>query len=310
MYNKLVVACLALGLLLGGLSISVCADDVSYPSAEITYYIIDSNMNSQTDIVNAVPDSFTNTISTRDYSSRNSIAAQGGYKYTWYSNEQRIGLTNVLPGYSSWYLSGRTDDDINAVAYDVAAMLDNNPYYGTPQRYELSSDGRVKVYTRNVAMSFSDINAKTSAAIEEIFSRVHNDYFSDTELANRYALELARMADYDMDCYNFIIENPSAENLPSDLALSMLPYGVLCNGKGVCGSYAQALMMLLRRSGIKAAVDSGIEPLSGRYHEWVIAELDGSWVSLDPTALEAGNSMYVNFAMPRDMSMYTFATSI
>lgn len=310
MFNKLVVSILSVGLLLGNLSIAVCAD------SNVISYIIDSNYGvknigtSSIDIVEAIPDSSLTVSNTRDYSARNSLAAQGGYKYTWYSTEQWVSLTNVKSGFSSWYLSNRSVDDIETVANDVAALLDNNPYYGTPKRYELDSNGRVKVYTMNVSMSFDDVNSKTQTAVEELFLQIHNDSFSDTELANRYAMELVRRADYDMDCYNYIVENSDPENIPEDMALSMLPYGVLCNGKGVCGSYAQALMLCLRRSGIKAAVDSGIDAESNNYHEWVIAELDGNWVAMDPTILEAGGSMFVLTPMPRDMNSYTFATSI
>jgi len=55
------------------------------------------------------------------------------------------------------------------------------------------------------------------------------------------------------------------------------PSGVLCRGLGTCQSYHDALVLLLRRSGIAC------EGVTGNGHIWTRVRLDGVWTLIDST---------------------------
>lgn len=62
---------------------------------------------------------------------------------------------------------------------------------------------------------------------------------------------------------------------------SHAPYGILCNGLGVCESYAEAFALVARFAGLNAVCEMG--SAFGVNHEWARVQIDGAWYIIDVT---------------------------
>ncbi len=87
--------------------------------------------------------------------------------------------------------------------------------------------------------------------------------------AQNFATEYEKALFY----HDWIINNAEYDNSLNFAG----PGGVLCHGSGTCQSYHDALVMLLKRSGIAC------EGVTGNGHIWTRARLDGVWTLIDST---------------------------
>lgn len=62
---------------------------------------------------------------------------------------------------------------------------------------------------------------------------------------------------------------------------SHAPYGILCNGLGVCESYAEAFTLIARFAGLNAVCEMG--SAFGVNYEWARVQIDGAWYIIDVT---------------------------
>lgn len=114
-----------------------------------------------------------------------------------------------------------------------------------------------------------------------------NEIERDTQLkANKKAKELAsQLTDNNMsDREKTVVLNKYIiENIEYDLhAYDDYSYHPLFTGKALCDGYADSLFMLLHHAGVKAKLIGGL-PLNGEYHKWVLVNIDGEWLHVDPT---------------------------
>lgn len=243
------------------------------------------------------------------FSDRWDVAENGGYKYAWHDELQLDALEELQAGNLKWTIPGKTDKDIKSVAAALSEITDLNPYYCDPTKYTLNSRGEVKIFERNYEYDFDEMVEAVVAKVDYLYSELDDGTGSDWDQAMKYSKWLRVNANYDKVCYNWVESHPD-EEIPGHHVTSMLPYGVLIDGEGMCGSYAQSLMLLLRRSGIKAIVQSGILPNGNGRHQWVVAEIDGEWMMLDPTAFEAGGELRLPYDPPESMDSYHFSQSL
>ncbi len=81
-------------------------------------------------------------------------------------------------------------------------------------------------------------------------------------------------------------------------------YDVIMQNKGVCGGYAEYLILLLRHAGIESMLCNSLDNTqSGMDHAWVIAKLGGEYFHFDPTWQADAVGGWYWFAMSDDMRL-------
>ena len=81
-------------------------------------------------------------------------------------------------------------------------------------------------------------------------------------------------------------------------------YDVIMQNKGICGGYAQYLILLLRHAGIESMICNSLDNTqSGMDHAWVIAKLGGAYYHFDPTWQADAVGGWYWFAMSDDMRL-------
>lgn len=89
---------------------------------------------------------------------------------------------------------------------------------------------------------------------------------------------LTNIGTYDTASASTEVDNNS---LSEQFIDSHAPYGILCNGLGVCESYAEAFAIVARFAGLNAVCEMG--SAFGVNHEWARVQIDGAWYIIDVT---------------------------
>ena len=89
---------------------------------------------------------------------------------------------------------------------------------------------------------------------------------------------LTNIGTYDTASASTEVDNNS---LSEQFIDSHAPYGILCNGLGVCESYAEAFTLVARFAGLNAVCEMG--SAFGVNHEWARVQIDGAWYIIDVT---------------------------
>lgn len=83
-------------------------------------------------------------------------------------------------------------------------------------------------------------------------------------------------------------------------------YEVIMQDRGICGNYADYLILLLRCAGVESMICTDDEE-SEVDHAWVIAKLNGAYYHFDPTWQANEPDGWTYFAMSDDVRLRTFS---
>ncbi len=165
--------------------------------------------------------------------------------YVWYQNPYIMTLD-------------LTDENHNYFSSDYSVFY---PKYGvdktTTQRYQEA----VYKKSKEVVNSIITNNMDEEEKIAKIYK-----YLEDNAKYNDAALEYAEAGNQDV--YQ---KYPNSWNT----------YGILCEGLGVCQSYAYAFNILAYESGLESVMATGMMNNGG--HAWNAVKIDGVWYMVDTT---------------------------
>lgn len=123
---------------------------------------------------------------------------------------------------------------------------------------------------------------KVNLAAEEIVSKTIKPNMSDREKIKVLHDYLIDHAEYwynpPGNTYGYSRDEWEPDH---DIIACLTAYGTLVKGKGVCASYAEALMFLLAHAGFESAYIGATVIDDG--HAWTAVKLDGKWYHIDAT---------------------------
>lgn len=160
-------------------------------------------------------------------------------------------------------------------AKEVFAMIDRvvreHPeiLYYTGCTY--SSTGNLTLQYNQDAATIKTHTRLLTEKVNEICQKVIQPGMTD------YQKEKA-IHDYVVDNCEYDLEGYRITNIPSE---SYSAYGALCLGKAVCEGYAEAMMLLLNRSGVECQIITGSS--RGEGHAWNLVSIEGDYYHLDAT---------------------------
>jgi len=207
--------------------------------------------------------------------------------YTWNGTSDMVKYiaANVFAGNEAIDMSQYIADPNSPLIYDAAneAFL-QNPYITDMAptigilndvlyvNYEMSPDAR--------AASAARIKDK----VDQVTAAIITPGMSDRDKALAINKYLATTAVYDTAAADFAsTSNHTVQDYINRFPNSWDAEGVLIDGTGVCSSYASAFKALADASGLVSVTVTGYADNSGQGHEWIKAQLGGTWQIIDPT---------------------------
>jgi hypothetical protein len=236
------------------------------------------------------------TTENADYSAAVNLMNSRLQEIGW--DEQLLYANNQLEAWLAYSLI--TNIEIVPIPLDIYPEAVNTDYLITLW-YE--------AYRQNPTSGFVDIYNIQAYYVEEINTLYFVQPFAETwevrgnkatqeiskakALASQLVTSGMSQADALIAINNYICDNSyydesgvvnydTVSQMPATYIDCHTPYGILCNGAGVCESYAESLALIARFAGIETVMDVGTLASSGN-HEWNKAKADGSWVIVDAT---------------------------
>ena len=114
---------------------------------------------------------------------------------------------------------------------------------------------------------------------KQVVSQIITPGMSESKKVEAIYNYLEKNAAYDMEAYNYMVSG--ATDIYERYPNSWNTYGILCEGKGVCQSYAYAFCVLAKEAGLNPIMVTGAMNNGG--HAWNAVELNGRWYMVDPT---------------------------
>jgi hypothetical protein len=152
-------------------------------------------------------------------------------------------------------------EGLQSITSPYVFFTTNNDYtFVNIQYYEESKDKALS--------ALKEINKKA----DEIISKIITPTMTDEKKVETIYDYIINNADYDSEYYS----NNKKVNFTSRTA-----YGILLNGKGICGGFADSINILLRKVGIESHFVSGNG--GGEDHAWNVIKLNGEYRYLDVT---------------------------
>ncbi len=143
-------------------------------------------------------------------------------------------------------------------------LYDSQKVSGMYLYFSHNNDGFINVTVEYENEIARDTQLKANKKAKEIASKLTNNNMSDREktvVLNKYIIE---NIEYDQDAYDSYSSHP------------------LFTGKALCDGYADSLFMLLHQAGVEADTIYGLSS-NGINHKWVLVNIDGKWLHVDPT---------------------------
>lgn len=143
-------------------------------------------------------------------------------------------------------------------------------------KYNYEYQAFVVSYVNNenrIEKTIKELDAANKAA-NNIVTPDMSDYDKVVAI-NNYLTDIGT---YDTASTSTNVDNNS---LSEQFIDSHAPYGILCNGLGVCESYAEAFVLIARFAGLNAVCEMG--SAFGVNHEWARVQIDGAWYIIDVT---------------------------
>lgn len=113
----------------------------------------------------------------------------------------------------------------------------------------------------------------------EIVSEIINQSMTEEEKIVAIWNYIEKNSEYNTEAYEYL--KAGASDFYDKYSNSWNTYGILCEKKGVCQSYAYAFNLLANMSGVEAYMVVGT--LSNTGHAWSTVKLDGKWYMVDTT---------------------------
>jgi len=207
--------------------------------------------------------------------------------YTWNGTSDMVKYiaANVFAGETAIDMSTYIADPDSPLIYDAAneAFL-QNPYITDMVPtigilndvlyvgYEMSPDDR------------SASAARIKDKVDQIVGSIITPDMSDRAKALAINQYLATNAVYDKAAADFATSSTHpVQDYITRFPNSWDAEGVLIDGTGVCSSYASAFKALADASGLVSVTVTGYADNSGQGHEWIKAQIGGTWQIIDPT---------------------------
>ena len=115
---------------------------------------------------------------------------------------------------------------------------------------------------------------------KSVASNITNSSMNTQEKAITIYDYLMNNSEYDNDAYELMI-SPAKDECYDVYPNSWNTYGILCEQKGVCQSYAYAFNAIAHEAGIDTTMVTG--KMTGGGHAWNAVKIDGKWYMLDVT---------------------------
>ncbi len=142
----------------------------------------------------------------------------------------------------------------------------------------------------------------------EIAAEITNDGMSDYEKEKAINQYLCEQSSYQDEILEYINEDGTiSEDAVLEYANSFTPYGILCENKGVCESYAEAFLLIAKAAGMDAIIETG--RMENVNHEWNRVNIDGNWYSLDVTNNDRDILPNCYFNLPDELAASVFIQS-
>ena len=122
-----------------------------------------------------------------------------------------------------------------------------------------------------------EIYLKANQVIDEIIKPGMTDY-EKTVAIWEY---LEKNTVYEIEAYEYAKQNNFSMEGATGFENTFNTYGILCNGKGVCQSYAYTFKLLAHTCGIESDVVVGT--MNNVDHAWNAIKIDGKWYMIDTT---------------------------
>lgn len=122
---------------------------------------------------------------------------------------------------------------------------------------------------------------KISNKVNEIVNKVIKSEMNELEKQQALYDYLENNSTYDFEVETYMNKN-KITSIPYQYRDSFTPYGVLINGKGLCGSYAEAYKLLLDKVGIESIIVTG-KLKDGTPHAWNKVHIKDKWYNVDVT---------------------------
>ena len=137
-------------------------------------------------------------------------------------------------------------------------------------------------------LEFDDLNANATREMHKVAVEKAREIYDNTVKNLSPDLSQKKRASILANALN---ERTVYKNDHTDLCHTA--YSVFVNGYGVCDGLTSALNMLLRLDGIECEGRIGKTREGRELHEWTYAKLDGEWINIDMTWLDAGKYQYL-----------------
>ena len=206
--------------------------------------------------------------------------------YEWNGSSEMVKFiaANMFAGNTAIDLSRFTADPASPLIADAAseAFL-QNPYITDFSPIVGIQDDVLYVSYETTPEDRAASAARVKAKVDEIVGSIITPDMGDRAKALAINKYLAQNAVYDQAAANFSDGRHNRSEYMEAYPNSWDAEGVLIEGTGVCSSYASAFKALADAVGLASVTVTGWADDSGIGHEWVKAQLDGSWWIIDPT---------------------------
>jgi hypothetical protein len=173
-----------------------------------------------------------------------------------------------------WFDEEVMDDEMSAVAWSSTSgglFYADCSYSATSEEGStLESISLSIAYTfprSSIASIVEETDRNAAAMVAALVKPGMGDFAKELALHDG----LVQAASYDAVAFSTGRDGPGTHT----------PYGVLCEGKGVCDSFSKAFLMLASKAGLECRIVQGTAEEGS--HSWNLVRIDGSWYHLDVT---------------------------
>ena len=184
----------------------------------------------------------------------------------------------------------------------VMEAYTQNPLIGIMKNADYNYKKRVlEVQYALSAEETSQMQEESLKKAEEIVHSIIKDSMSDYEKEEAINQYICENGTYNDEILKYINPDGTIDTEAVErFANSFTPYGILVENIGVCESYAEAFLLLAKKSGIDAVIVTGT--LEGVNHEWNRVNIEGQWYAMDVTNNDCENLPNCYFNLPDQLA--------
>lgn len=178
-----------------------------------------------------------------------------------------------------------------------------NPLTSFVKEFRTSIDGKMVTYSvkywvnPNNAKKWIPEEYKKAKQIATAINKSYKTNYAKYQAINLY---LCRNSEYNFKASKYVgVSYQAMNNQPVYIQSAYAPYGVLCYGKGVCQSYAQAYHLICDMLELPCISVKG--KLDGGNHIWNRVQINGKWYNMDVSENDVSGK-YVTYFAPSGIS--------